>query len=254
MADDFYEKIADDYERMTDEPARLTREIPFLLREIQQIGGTEVLDVGCGTGGHARALAGKGLHVLGIDTSAAMIDKARAGPRVEGARFEQATVADIANRSATRFDAVLCLGNTFPHLVTEETSLAKVSRQMAMLLRRGGILIGQLVNVIWVEAAGIRIQPVRSWTDGGKEVLLTRHFINTGGSTILMLISRMARRPDETTWRSETFSQNLPKIVPMEIERAFESGPWGNYRSHGGWEGEPLDENSPSVLFVTTRR
>jgi SAM-dependent methyltransferase len=254
MAEDFYEKIADDYERMTEEPARLSREIPFLLNEIKQIGGTEILDVGCGTGGHARALAAEGLHVLGIDISPAMIEKAQAGPRVEGARFEIATVAEIANRSAVRFDAVLCLGNTLPHLVTEEISLAKVSRQIALLLRRGGLFIGQIVNVTWVEAAGIRLQPVRSWTDAGKEVLLTRHYINTGGSTMLMLVSRMVRRPGETAWRAETFHQFLQKIVPIEIERAFESGPWGNYRNFGGWAGEPLDETSPSAVFATTRR
>jgi 2-polyprenyl-3-methyl-5-hydroxy-6-metoxy-1,4-benzoquinol methylase len=254
MAEDFYEKMADDYERMTDEAARLSREIPFLLNEIRQISGAEVLDVGCGTGGHARALAAEGLHVLGIDTSPAMIEKAQSGPRVEGARFELASIADVAARTAMRFDAVICLGNTLPHLVTEETSLAKVSRQMAPLLRRGGLVIGQIVNITWVEAEGIRLQPVRSWTDAGKEVLLTRHYVNTGGSTILMLVSRMVHRPGETVWRAETFHQYLPKIVPLEIERAFESGPWANFRSYGGWAGEPLDETSPSAVFVTTRR
>jgi len=254
MAEDFYEKMADDYERITDEPARLSREIPFLLKEIRQIGGTEVLDVGCGTGAHARALAAEGLHVLGIDTSPVMIEKAQRHPPVEGARFELASISEIAARTSVPFDAVICLGNTLPHLVTKETSLAKVSRQIALLLRRGGLLIGQIVNVIWVEAAGVRLMPARSWTDSGKEVLLTRHYINTGGPMILMLVSRMIRRPDETTWRAETFHQYLPKIVPLEIERAFESGPWANYRSHGGWVGEPLDETSPSAVFVTMRR
>jgi len=254
MAEDFYEKIADDYERMTDEADRLNREIPFLLKEIKAIGGSEVLDVGCGTGSHARALAAEGIRVVGIDTSPAMIEKAQARPHVEGARFEVATIAEIAARSAVRFDTVLCLGNTLPHLITEETSLAKVSRQIATLLRRGGVFIGQIVNVTWVEATGVRLMPVRSWNDGGKEVLLSRHYVNTGGSMILMLVSHLMRRPDESTWRAETFYQYLQKIVPMEIERAFESGPWGDYRSFGGWGGEPLDETSPSAVFVTTRR
>jgi len=254
MAEDFYEKIAEEYERITDETGRLSREIPFLLEEIRRIGGKEVLDVGCGTGGHARALAAEGLHVLGIDTSAAMIEKAQARPHVDGAGFEAASIADIAGRGVLRFDAVLCLGNTLPHLVTEETSLAKVSRQIAPLLRRGGVLIGQIVNVPWIEAAGVRLLPVRSWSDGTKETLLTRHYINTSGSQMLMLVSRMMRRPGETTWRAETFYQYLQKIVPLEIERAFESGPWENYRSFGGWGGEPLNESSPSAVFATSRR
>ena len=254
MPDDFYEKMADDYERMTDEGPRLNREIPFILKEIRAIGGTEVLDIGCGTGSHARALAAEGLSVLGIDTSPAMIEKAQARPTVEGVRFEHATVAEVAAKTVVRFDAVICLGNTLPHLVSEETSLAKVSRQIAPLLRRGGIFVGQMVNIAWVEQGGVRLMPVRSWRDGGREVLLSRHYINTGGSMILMLVSRMSRRPDETTWRAETFYQYLPKIVPMEIERAFESGPWGTYRSYGGYGDEPLGEDSPSLVFVTTRK
>ena len=254
MADTFYDRLAEEYERMTDEPARLRNDVPFLLEEIRQIGGVEVLDIGCGTGGHARALAAEGLHVLGIDTSSAMIDKARSGPRVEGLRFEQCGLTEIASRASGRFDAAICLGNTLPHLVTEETSLAKISRQIAPLLRRNGLFIGQIVNVIWVEAAGVRLQPVRSWTDAGKETLITRHYINTGGSTILMLVSRMIRRPDETIWRAETFHQHLQKIMPIEVERAFEAGPWTNYRSYGGWTKEALLESSPSVVFVTSRR
>ncbi|MBM3335301.1 methyltransferase domain-containing protein [Candidatus Sumerlaeota bacterium] len=254
MADAFYDRLADEYERMTDEPARLRTDVPFLLEEIRQIGGVEVLDIGCGTGGHARALAGEGLHVLGIDTSSAMIDKARSGPRIEGLRFEQASLADVASRGPGRFDAVICLGNTLPHLVSEETSLAKISRQIAPLLRRGGLFIGQIVNVVWVEAAGVRLQPVRSWTEGARETLIARHHINTGGSTILMLVSRMTRRPDEAVWRSETFHQYLQKIMPIEVERAFETGPWTNYRSYGGWAKDPLTESSPSVVFATARR
>ncbi|MCX8035592.1 MAG: methyltransferase domain-containing protein [Candidatus Sumerlaeia bacterium] len=254
MPEDFYEHMADEYAQMTDEPARLSREVPFLLREIRQIEGKEVLDIGCGTGAHARALAAEGLRVLGIDTSPAMIEKAQAAPRVEGATFELATLGDLAARATQRFDAILCLGNTLPHLVTEDTSLAKVSRQIAPLLRRGGIVIGQIVNVSWVEAGGVRLQPVRSWTEAGREVLLTRHYINTGGSNLLMLVSRMTRRPGETTWKAETFYQYLQKIMPVEIERAFESGPWGNYRAYGGWAGEPLTDASPSVVFVTSRR
>lgn len=254
MAEDFYEQLVSDYERMTDEPERLRREIPFVLREIEAIEGTEILDVGCGTGGHARALAGHGLRVLGIDSSLAMIDKALGGPRVDGVRFEQASVSEISTQTPIRFDAVLCLGNTLPHLVTEEMSLAKVSRQIAPLLRRGGVLIGQVVNVPWVEEAGARLLPVRSWTEGGREIVLTRHYVNTSGSDVVMIVSRLAKVRSDGTWETETFHQRLQKIVPMELERAFDSGPWADFRSYGSWEGDPLDDTKPAIIFVAARR
>jgi len=254
MNNDFYELLADEYERITDEPARLKREIPFILSEIEKIGGTEVLDIGCGTGGHARALASRGLRVYAIDTSQAMIKKAKSLPPVEGVRFDLASIADVASKTAVRFDAALCLGNTLPHLVSEEVSLAKISRQIAPLIRRGGILIGQVVNIPWVEAEGVRLLPVRSWTEQGRETTLTRHYVNTGGGSVLMIVSKLTRRPGEGNWRAQTFHQHLRKIVPMELERAFDSGPWADYRCFGGWAGEPLDETSPSIVFVATRR
>ena len=254
MPEQFYDHLAGDYERMTEEPARLRREIPFLVQEIRQINGNEVLDVGCATGGHVRALAAEGYRVFGIDTSSAMIEKAQAGPPVQGASFELASVADLAERTVRKFDVAICLGNTMPHLVTEETSLAKISRQIAPLLRRDGLLIGQVVNVPWVEATGVRLLPLRSWTDKDEEVILTRHYLNTAGTTVLMVVTRLARRPGEAAWRVDTFHQHLLKIVPMELERAFDSGPWSNYRCYGGWEGESLNDSRPSIIFITTRR
>lgn len=254
MGKDFYEQLVADYEQVTAESERLEREIPFIVEEIRRVGGNEVLDIGCGTGGHARALAALGFNVLAIDTSAAMIEKARSLGEVRGVRYEMASVGQLAERSPARFDAAICLGNTLPHLVSEEISVAKISRQIALLVRRRGLLIGQVVNVPWVESAGVRLLPVRSWTDAGREIVLTRHYVNTGGGDLLMLVSRMRRRRGETTWSAETFFQHLRKIVPMELERAFDSGPWTDFRSYGGWAREPLDETCPSIVFSTTRR
>jgi SAM-dependent methyltransferase len=253
MPEEFYDQLVADYEQMTDESARLSREIPFLLEEIKRIGGSEILDVGCGTGGHARALGEHGMNVIGIDPSRAMIDKARANPHPENVRFEHTTLSDFAGRGVMRFEAILCLGNTLPHLVTEDASLAKVSRMLAPLVRRGGLLIGQIVNVPWIEASGVRLLPIRSWGEPGRETILTRHYINSG-SSLLMIVTRLFRRPNEPAWRASTLQQRLIKIVPMELERAFDSGPWANYQAFGGWEKEPLDVNCPSVVFITTRR
>ena len=254
MPEDFYENLAGIYDRLTDERARLSAEIPRLVSELRRIGAHEVLDLGCGTGGHARALAAEGFNVLGVDPSRTMIERAKTGGGAEGLRFEVATIGDLASRGVGRFDAVLCLGNTFPHLVSEEISLAKISRQVAPLVQRGGVLIGQIVNVPWVEVAGVRMLPVRSWTENGKKAIMTRHYVNTGGNAVLMIVSYLTQRPSDSNWRATVHQQRLLKIVPMELERAFDSGPWADYRSYGGWNDEPLDINSPSIVFYTARR
>jgi ubiquinone/menaquinone biosynthesis C-methylase UbiE len=56
--------------------------IPLLLKSAQITPGLEVLDVGCGTGGFARAIAGSApAEVTGLDRSARFINFARRRPR-----------------------------------------------------------------------------------------------------------------------------------------------------------------------------
>lgn len=64
-----------------------------------------VLDLGCGTGGHAVILANRGYAVVGVDRSAGMLERARA--RASSARFELGDLGSV-NLGET-FDAVLMM-------------------------------------------------------------------------------------------------------------------------------------------------
>ena len=72
--------------------------------------GMRVLDVGCGPGRHARALAERGLIVHGIDISETFIDLARHDAPA-GATFERFDARDLVDSAKFRssFDAVICL-------------------------------------------------------------------------------------------------------------------------------------------------
>jgi cyclopropane fatty-acyl-phospholipid synthase-like methyltransferase len=62
------------------------QEVDFLVRELGLEPGMRVLDVGCGPGRHARALAQRGMVVHGVDISARFIELARTDAP-EGATF-----------------------------------------------------------------------------------------------------------------------------------------------------------------------
>jgi SAM-dependent methyltransferase len=53
-------------------------EVAFLVEELALGPGSRVLDVGCGPGRHARALAERGIEVVGIDISERFVELARA--------------------------------------------------------------------------------------------------------------------------------------------------------------------------------
>ena len=58
------------------------QEVAFLVDALELRPGMRVLDVGCGPGRHAHALASFGVEVVGIDISAAFLTAAGAGPWV----------------------------------------------------------------------------------------------------------------------------------------------------------------------------
>lgn len=72
-----------------------------------------VLELGCGTGGHAFPLVGRGLHVHGIDLSAAMVERANARREALPADDAQRCVFETADlrdyRAGRLFDAVISL-------------------------------------------------------------------------------------------------------------------------------------------------
>jgi SAM-dependent methyltransferase len=85
------------------------QEVAFLLDALALGPGMRVLDVGCGPGRHALALARRGIEVVGIDRSPEFVRLASEASVAEGlpARFEQLDVRELG--FAAEFDAVLCL-------------------------------------------------------------------------------------------------------------------------------------------------
>jgi len=106
----------------------------FVRRSVPR-GCRDLLDVGCGRGRLARALAGPGRHVLGLDPSAEMIDAARAAHEgVAGLEFAE---DDYLTRdiSPASYDFVCFVASL--HHMDQARALAKA----AEILRPGGRLV-----------------------------------------------------------------------------------------------------------------
>ncbi len=116
-----YDAFSSDYDRFVDWPSRLAVELPFIEQQLQMQNSRRVLDAACGTGMHAIALAQRGYAVAGADLSTGMIERARLNAADAGAdvRFETAGLGELAQTFGSgSFDALLCLGNSLPHLLT----------------------------------------------------------------------------------------------------------------------------------------
>ncbi|MEM7286015.1 MAG: class I SAM-dependent methyltransferase [Actinomycetota bacterium] len=82
------------------------QEVDFLLDVLDLAPGGRVLDVGCGPGRHAHAMAARGLRVHGVDISQRFVDLADAAG-VDGATFERVDARALAFEG--EFDAAISL-------------------------------------------------------------------------------------------------------------------------------------------------
>jgi ubiquinone/menaquinone biosynthesis C-methylase UbiE len=105
--------------------------------------GSRVLELGCGTGRVAIALAAAGLEVVGIDSSVGMLDGARAKAAsldAETARRLTLLEGDMRAFSLDRtFDSVLIPARAFAFLLTPEAQMACLT-QVHRHLRPEGVL------------------------------------------------------------------------------------------------------------------
>ncbi|MGI9621535.1 MAG: class I SAM-dependent methyltransferase [Acidimicrobiales bacterium] len=82
------------------------QEVEFLIEELDLSPGTRVLDVGCGPGRHAYALARRGIQTHGVDISERFIELASANAP-DGATFSRLDARALAYRD--EFDAAISL-------------------------------------------------------------------------------------------------------------------------------------------------
>lgn len=112
---------------------------PFLARWVPP-GDPLVLDLGCGHGWLAATLAARGARVVGVDGSAALVDRARADyPTV---RFEVADLTvGLPAAAAGPFDVVVS------HMVLMDLPLLdRLLADVAARLAYGGVLVASLLH------------------------------------------------------------------------------------------------------------
>mgnify|MGYP006266371585 CR=1 FL=1 len=117
-----------------------------------------IVDFGCGTGRHARAIAALGVSVTGVERSLDMLETARATPSATGAAPIEYVQGDIRFVAPARLaDAAVCLFHVLCYL-THDEDLDAFFQTVAAHLPVGGVLLFD----VWHGPAVLRDRPAVS--------------------------------------------------------------------------------------------
>jgi SAM-dependent methyltransferase len=141
MSEGFYDELAEDYHLIfADWEASIARQAEVLRGLLGDV--RTVLDAACGIGTQALGLAAAGYDVTATDLSRGAVARCAREARTRGLELRTA-VADLRSLDVGRFDAVVCMDNSLPHLLTDE-DLAAACSALHRSLQPGGLLIASI--------------------------------------------------------------------------------------------------------------
>jgi SAM-dependent methyltransferase len=143
--EEYVHAFVDKWDELIDWEARAASEGSFFAEVLRARGKQKVLDAATGTGFHSVQLLAAGFDVTSADGNASMLTKAFDNARKQG--FVLKSVHSDwrwLNRNVNeKFDAIVCLGNSFTHLFSEHDRRRALAEFYAALRVDGALILDQ---------------------------------------------------------------------------------------------------------------
>jgi SAM-dependent methyltransferase len=234
-----FEELALIYDQSIDWTQRLQRELPFLFTLIEHKKRARILDLACGSGRHAVALAQKGHEVIGLDLSPQMIAAAtrHAEENDVNVQFHTADMSNAKSIVTGSFDLILCLGNSLA-LLPSIDALKATFHGAHSLLTKDGYFVTQTLNFEEMHHTQFRFFPLKSGTTSvGNEVIFARFFEPfSKASTATMVFTGFIKT--DIGWKTKTHIHHVLQITHPLMEEILKTvgftriQHFANYQKH----------------------
>lgn len=222
-------------------------DVAFYRRRARRADGP-VLEVGCGTGRIYLELLADGVDAVGIDVSAAMLDRLREKARRRGLvpAVERADMADF--ELERQFSLVLLPSATFCYNLSIEAQLATLANVGSVLADEGRLILSYYAPDFDTicERYGTDLETDLT-VDGAPCTLRSRISFEDEVERIVR-VEKSLRNADGAVIEDATcFEKLLPK---REMELLLRRAGFDDYRVYGGFDGRALTAERSHVVWV----
>jgi SAM-dependent methyltransferase len=239
----FFTPLALDFWRSAVPSTATDEEVEFLVRNLAVAPPSRLLDLPCGLGRHAIALASRGYRVTGIDIAPSAVLAARQEAEALGLRTVRFLVGDMRQACLDGpFDGAYCFGNSFTYLSHEDT--IGFARNVFDAVRPGArwiidtgmaaeLLLPQLTDERQLEVGGITYAVQNSYDAVAGRLIQACTF------------SRGAER--------ELAQTNQGVYTVAELHRLLQSQGWMTLGAFGSLDGKPFTLRDRRLLLIAQR-
>jgi len=263
MTNNPYDDFSQDYDQFVNWESRLEAEIPFVEARLSELEmpvdqKSSILDAACGTGMHAIELARHGYRAAGADLSPGMVEKARVNAAETGvaAVFKAAGFMQLKDAfsgdASFPFDALICLGNSLPHLISEN-DIRNALVDFNNCLRPGGLLILQNRNFDAVMTKKERWIGPQSCRVGNKEWLFLRFYDFDADGLITFNIVRLKRKGD-SPWTQNISTVRLYPLLKKHMDQLLAKSGFTDLRYYGMMNETVFDPAISENLVAVARK
>lgn len=221
--------------------------------------GSPILELGCGTGRLLAPLAEAGYEVIGLDSSATMLERALS--HLDGAGLQpvcllQGDMRDLSCLAEKRFRLVIVAINSFMHLLNHDDQLAAL-RSIARILDDDGIVIIDLFHPTpgLLSRLDDRLSLQGPWflPDGGRVDRWSHYQLHPAEQIVeTTFLYDVTDRRGSLSRASVSFPTRY--LHRFEAEALISEAGLELEGIYGSYELDPLEDGSDIMLVVAHRR
>jgi SAM-dependent methyltransferase len=237
---DFFTELPNAFWRAAVPPEATEVEVDFLVRELGLRPGSGLLDVACGSGRHALALARRGVRVTGLDVSAEAIDHAGRVAAEQGLEVDLRVGDMRLLPTDVAAEVAICMGNAFGYL-----DHAGTERFLADLARLVGTVVLDYAFVAESLLPGLDLDEEPMTLDGIEATQVNEYDV-----TQSRWLTAFTFRRGDVEHRG-TSVQHV--YTAAEVGRLVSAAGFTELRWFGDPDGSPFRLGSPRLLLVARR-